>query len=85
MQTIRATETVNAGQKAAIRLAATLGTRYAAIVSRTLGVPCAFLRYEEFITPKGVKTGATVPVFGVPVEVLEQAQMLGLRAEAVQR
>lgn len=74
---------VNDKRQMCIELARRLDQRYASAVSKKLGCKAVHLRNEEYVTPKGVKTGATIPVFGVPIEFLESARMYGLLAEAL--
>lgn len=64
--------------KTAAALRDLIDVKHAAAVSAQLGCTVVILRRED------IGHGITVPVFGVPLEFLETAELLGLRAEGVQ-
>lgn len=66
----------NALERAAKELRDRLDRQHEQRVSAALGCTVKIIRRVE-------ERGISHPVFVVPVECLEQAQMLGLRAEAV--
>ena len=76
MQTIRAT---------ARQLRAQIEAQHARRVSEILGCRVTVSRYADTRAASGRYQGIRVPVFAMPAELVEQAQMLGLRAEGVQR
>lgn len=55
---------------------------HAAKVGAVLGCSVVILRHEPVKTKAGRFTGIVEPVFGMPAEFIEQAQILGLLAEA---
>ena len=71
----------NAVTAAARQLRAKLELQGAVSVGNFLGCKVTFLR-REAVKRNGKFTGITEPVYGMPAEFIEQAQSLGLLAEA---
>lgn len=69
-------------QTVARQLRNQMDAQHAAFVSNALGCPVTVLRHTQLRTGSGKFSGVTVPVLGMPAEFVEQAQILGLVAEA---
>lgn len=65
-------------ERTASELRDRIDAQHAQRVAEALGCAVVILRRED------LGHGITVPVFGVPMEFLETAELLGLRAEGVQ-